>query len=419
VSSFAEAGWVFNLTYFMGFFDSFPDRNTLLRSQEKESLVSSLKVNNHIHSPYSFSAFDSIGSAVKAAREEGIRILGINDFYVTDGYAEFIDVCRDYGLFPLLNIELIGISKVDQEKGIRVNDPGNPGRTYISGKGLPHPSILPEAQQKKLNRVVEESNKQVGQMIDLVNKWMEFLRVGLTLSVEEIMEEHAEHLLRERHVAKAIRVKIDERAGSDEEFYHTLARIYGGKASDKQRGDVAGLEEELRTRLLKAGAPAFVPEDEKAFMSVEEIVRIIEDAGGIPTYPMLLDGAGGQITEFESDRELLLEELKKRGFRSVEMIPMRNRIEVLKAYAEYFYDHGFMVSFGTEHNTTAMRPLTVGCLHDEPLDQSLMNISFRGAACLAAHQYLVAREGSAYPRENREEMEQLGRAVLNHYFSNT
>ena len=45
----------------------------------------------------------------------------------------------DHGIFPLLNIELIGISKEDQDAGIRVNDPSNPGRTYISGKGLSFP----------------------------------------------------------------------------------------------------------------------------------------------------------------------------------------------------------------------------------------------------------------------------------------
>jgi len=403
----------------MGFFDSFPDRTTLLESSGKGHPDFPLKVNNHIHTPYSFSAFESIDAAVKSARAEDVRVLGINDFYVTDGYAEFIDICRAHLLFPLLNIELIGISKEDQERGIRVNDPGNPGRTYISGKGLPHPSILPEDMQKKLNRVVEESNRQVGQMIDLVNRWMERQQVGFTISVEEIMKEHAEHLLRERHVAKAIRVKLEEQAGSDEEFYGLLERIYGGKPTEKQRGDIAGLEEELRARLLKSGAPAFVPEDEKAFMSMEEIVRIIEDAGGIPTYPMLLDGAGGKITEFEGDRKLLLEELQRRGFRSVEMIPMRNRIEVLKEYAEYFYDHGFMVSFGTEHNTTAMKPLTVACTNDTALDDSLMNISFKGSACLAAHQYLIAREGPDYPKEGRNEMEELGLAVLNHYFSNS
>jgi hypothetical protein len=65
-----------------------------------------------------------------------------------------------------------------------------------------------------------------------------------------------------------------------------------------------------------------------------------------------------------------------------------------------------------------MNPLTVGCNFDTPLDETLKDISFKGAACLAAHQYLVAREGMAYPTQSRDELEQLGLAVLQHYFSN-
>ena len=151
-------------------------------------------------------------------------------------------------------------------------------------------------------------------------------------------------------------------------------------------------------------------------MKLDEICSIIEDAGGIPTYPMLLDGAGGEPTEFEHDREQLLEILKARGFRSVEMIPQRNNRSVLKEYAEYFYEKGFVVSFGTEHNTTALGPMTVVC-KDGGLDESLIQISFNGAAYQAAHQYLVQKEGPDYPQGTREEMEQLGRAVLNEYFS--
>jgi hypothetical protein len=400
----------------MSFLEHFPPSDELLESYGSDPSPGVLKVNNHVHTPWSFSAFRSVEEAVQRASAEGIKILGINDFYVTDGYAGFIENCRKYHLFPLLNVELIGISKEDQMAGVRVNDPNNPGRTYISGKGLAFPSVLPVKQKQKLDRVVKESNHQVARMTDLVNRWLEYHQTGISLSVDEIMKEHARELLRERHLAKALRVKIGQMAESDEEYYKLLERVYGGNPSQKRRDDVAGIEEELRARLLKAGAPAFVPEDEKAFMNLEEIIAIIEDAGGIPTYPMLLDGAAGGITEFESDRERLLITLKNRGFRSVEMIPLRNRIEVLKSYAEYFYDNGFVVSFGTEHNTTAMLPLTVSCRDQEPLDEKLLHISYHGAAYLAAHQYLFATEGAGYPQSGREEMERLGMAVLGHYF---
>ena len=399
----------------MSFLEQFPTKDALLEAYNEELSGFPRKVNNHIHTPYSFSAFSSVTEAVRSAVAEEVRILGINDFYVTDGYGEFISECIDHGLFPLLNIELIGISKTDQEAGIRVNDPGNPGRTYISGKGLAFPSILPEASASVLQSVVEESNKQVSQMIELLNAWLGEQGVDIRLSVEEIMETQAVNLLRERHVAKMLRLKLDAYASKDEEYYATLEKIYGGKASGKSRSDMAGTEDELRSKLLKSGAPAFVPEDVKAFLPLEQIITIISDAGGIPTYPVLLDGAGDRPTEFEDNKEDLLKELQSRGFSAMEFIPLRNQFEKLKEYAEFFYEHGFVVSFGTEHNTSAMIPLEVSCKNMVALDDSLLQISFNGAAYVAAHQYLVAREGAGYSSGSRDEMEQLGKAILFHY----
>ena len=403
----------------MNFLEQFPSRNILLESWQPDTSELPLKVNNHIHTPYSFSAFESIAEAVQLALSEDVKILGINDFYVADAYGEFIDECLKHRLFPLLNIELIGISREDQKKGVRINDPNNPGRIYVSGKGLAYPFKLSPDLKSKLDRVLEESNKQVITMIDLVNKWMEFQQTGISLSVKEVMEEHAKDLLRERHVAKALRVKIEQMADNEEQFYKLLEHVYGGALSQKKREDIAGLEEELRSRLLKAGAPAFVPEDEKAFLNQEEIIEIISDAGGIPTYPMLLDGARGAITEFESSKEKLLNSLKSRGIHSIELIPLRNRIEVLKEYAEYFYENGFVVSFGTEANTTAMLPLTVSCKNEVPLDDTLMQISYNGAAYIAAHQYLYVKEGPGYQKAGRDEMERLGKAVFNYYFESS
>src|SRR5210317_2027764 len=101
-----------------------------------------LKVNSHIHTPYSFSAFRSIEEAFAMAEKEGIQVLGINDFFVTDGYSEFNETAEKYRIYPLFNIEFIGLLKEEQEKGIRVNDPGNPGRMYFCGKALDYPVSL-------------------------------------------------------------------------------------------------------------------------------------------------------------------------------------------------------------------------------------------------------------------------------------
>lgn len=401
----------------MSFLEQFPERQALLDAYREDKSDFPMKINNHIHTPYSFSAFESVTRAVRTAVAENVRIMGINDFYVTDGYDEFTEECIDHGMFPLHNIELIGISKEDQEAGIRINDPGNPGRVYISGKGLSYPADLPDHQAQKLQHIVDESNLQVSQMIDLLNEWLAGQGVDISLSTEGIMEAYAVNLLRERHVAKALRLKLEEHADSDSDFYALLKKVYGGVATTRDRGDIAGIEDELRSRLLKAGAPAFVPEDVKAFLPLDEIMQIIRDAGGIPTYPMLLDGTGGELTEFENGKEHLMEELAGRGFDAVELIPLRNDFAILKEYVEYFYDNGFVVSFGTEHNTSAMHPLTVSCKNQVPLDSALMDISFRGAASIAAHQYLVVKEGRDYRRMQGASMEKIGMAIFQYYFN--
>jgi hypothetical protein len=403
----------------MGFLAQYPGEEILLAHYSEGGDRHPPKVNNHIHTPFSFSAFDTIEEAIRMAVSEKISVLGINDFYVTDGYGEFIDRCLEHGIFPLLNVEMIGISKQLQEEGIRINDPNNPGRIYISGKGLAFPSQLPEHLKEKVSKVIGESNRQVSAMVTLLNSWLKDQGVELALSVDEIMHKLAMGLLRERHVVRMLRVKISDITQGERSYDEIMKRIYGGKDATTGPDDVAGMEDELRARLLKVGAPAFVPEDVEAFLPVEEILEIIRGAGGIPTYPLLLDGAGGSITEFEQVKEQLLGSLQEWGFRSVEFIPLRNRFEKLKEYAEYFYFNGFAVTFGTEHNTSARRPLTVSCRKGVALDEELMEISYRGAAFCAAHQYLVEHEGKDYALRTRDHMEQLGKAVISYFHPHT
>lgn len=400
----------------MNFLKEFPGKEELLASYDDARFMAPLKVNNHIHTPYSFSAFDSIAEAVEMADEENVKVLGVNDFYVADGYEEFIEACINHKIFPLLNIELIGISHSDQDKGIRINDPKNPGRIYLTGKGLSSPFKLPKEEKEKLQKIVKGSNLQVAGMISLLNAWMEKQGIALRLSKNEIMENYAMNLLRERHVARVVRQTLDLEATDQTTYEAALNALYNGKASVIDRTDIAGTEEELRSRLLKAGSPAFVPEDDDAFLPLKEIMDLIKKAGGISTYPLLLDGAGASMTEFENSKKELKMVLEKYGISAIELIPLRNDIEVLKEYAEYFYENGFTVSFGTEHNTSAMIPLTVSAKGGVPLDEKLMNISFNGTACQAAHHYLSTQNMDVTRSESREDMEKLGKAVFQYYF---
>ena len=119
---------------------------------------------------------------------------------------------------------------------------------------------------------------------------------------------------------------------------------------------------------------------------MKTVQEIIEAAGGIPTYPFLADDAKGHFTDFEADLMKAADTLKKRGFRSVEFITTRNTTAVLEQYAGYLEDEGFIVTFGSEHNTPQMEPVLLRTRDAAELSPKLKAINWRGACALAAHQ---------------------------------
>ncbi|MBQ4306256.1 MAG: hypothetical protein II764_04460 [Bacteroidales bacterium] len=343
-------------------------------------------VNAHLHTPYSFSAFDSVSQALDMAVKEGVKVVGINDFYSMDGYREWSVECNARHLFPLFNIEFISLSTEDQAGGVRVNDPNNPGRTYLSGKGLAYPVILKGEEARKLAEVRAESNAQVERMCGKLNVLLDSVKAGFSLSFSEIRDNLTRGSVRERHLAKALRLAVESRYPSDSDRLSFYEKLFGGKPLAVPVHDVAAVENEIRGRLLKAGGAAFVPEDPKAFLPVETVRDIILAAGGIPTYPFLADNAKGEFTDFEEDLQKCADTLKKRGIRSCEFITTRNSVGVLESYTSYLVDEGFTVTFGSEHNTPVMEPVKLRTRDFGDLTGKLKKINYIGACKVAAHQ---------------------------------
>lgn len=379
-----------------------------------------IKTNAHLHSPHSFSAFTSIDQALDMAVAEGVKIVGINDFYTTAGFDAWADGCKSRGIYPLFNIELISLNEADQKTGRRVNDPGNPGRTYISGKGLRQPFYLDEPYAGLLAGVLKESNQQVVAMLNKLNALPAMQEAGIQLDLQWILANLTQGMFRERHLAKALRLKVAEATNSNAAaFKNLLEKIFGGKELKSNPADAAGVENEIRGNLLKAGGAAFVPETPEAFLPVESVQAIILAGGGIPTYPFLADDAKGGYTDFEGNLEEVAKELTDRGFHSVEFITTRNGVELLEKYAAYLHDQGFVVTFGSEHNTPAMEPIELFARNSTPLTEKLQQINFDGACVIAAHQHLVAQGLRGYvdasgnaDRSKRDEFVALGKELI-------
>jgi len=402
----------------MSIYDKLSSKKQLLDNSGEICAVR--KVNGHFHTPYSFSAFTEMEQVLEMADLENIDVLGINDFYTMAGYEEFAELCKKHKKFPLFNIEFMGLLKSEQAAGIRVNDPNNPGRTYFSGKGLDFPVSLSAEPLELLTSVRNESDKQTREMVEKASAHLIEIDPDLALDYDNILSTYTKGMVRERHIAKVIRTLVFEKYSNAEDRKQILQKIYGGKDCKADINDPVGLEGEIRGMLLKSGGVAFVQEDPKAFLEISEVIEIIIQAGGIPCYPVLLDDKNGNYTEYESDMESLYKHLSAMNVYSLELIPGRNMLSNFKPFVEYFDSKGFIITFGTEHNTPALDPLTVS-VGDSELDEYLMKVSYEGACVVAAHQYLrsIGETGfvdmNGKPLGERSDFIKLGDAVIQNF----
>ena len=407
------------------FLSDFPGPEELRKKIAGNNIPVYREANGHIHTPYSFSAFSDLTAIFSMARNENIAVLGINDFFVTDGYQDFYDGSVENSVFPLFNIEFIGLMKEHQKKNIRINDQNNPGRIYFSGKGLDYPFSPGFLMKWRLESVIRESQKQVKAMISKLNQLIEPINPSLILSYDGIKTRFARDLVRERHLAKAVRSTAADYFSSPEDQIQFIESLYGGRKSNAGINNEALLENEIRSILLKSGGAAFVQENESSFMDLKMIINIILKSGGIPCYPVLLDDASGNFTEFENTPEKLHESLTSMKIGCIELIPCRNNISILRNFVKFFDEKGYLITFGTEHNTPEMMPLTVSARGQEPLDEELKQIAWNSVCVIAAHQYLRAqgRQGYVLPDgrlsfKQKRELTFLGKLVIEFFLLN-
>src|SRR5665648_1225373 len=128
-----------------------------------------------------------------------------------------------------------------QEQGIRVNDPANPGRTYLSGKGLSNPFKMGKAELALLKQVQHESNVQTAEMVEKLNALLVEINAGFSFGFDELKAKYAKNMLRERHIAKALRIAIDEKFSTPEEKKAFYLQVFSGKELKSKLTDVTAV----------------------------------------------------------------------------------------------------------------------------------------------------------------------------------
>jgi hypothetical protein len=343
--------------------------------------------NCHIHTSESFSVFRSPSEAVWQATREGIAVLGINDHYTIAGHEEFRRACATAGVAAGFSLEAVAVDRESADSGLKLNDPDNPGRIYLCGKGITrYPGdAAPEMQTlSRMRAALERRNREM--TAKLAALFQE--RLGASgPSWEDVISLTARGNATERHVASAALRRLRELALERGKPLAELISTLTGAAPPAESDDAA-LQIFLRGKLLKAGAPCFVREDADAFVSVAELRQIFLAFGAIPAYPIL----GNPILAGEQNIEALFDRLQSAGFYAVEVIPVRNTRERLAEIVTAAQRRWWPVFNGTEHNTPEAKPL----LDPFALDSEFEPWFRQSAALLLGHQKLVAQGKPGY-----------------------
>lgn len=272
--------------------------------------------------------------------------------------------------------------------GRRLNDPTNPGRTYLCGKGIVRLDPMPPRAAMTLAGIRKGDATRMEAMLAALASLFHDAGLATNLSTDDATREVAERsgvpastvVLQERHLARACQERVFALPGVKERT-EVLSKAYGA-APNANPADANGVQAEIRARLMKAGGPAYAPEP---FVGLAEAIGLIEDLGGFPAYPVVADGAN-PVGEFEATPDDLVANLGDLGIQAVEFIPSRNDPDALAAYVGACRRAGLVVTAGTEHNTTAPGSLIPTCRGGAPLPPCVEATFWEGAAVVAAHQ---------------------------------
>jgi uncharacterized protein YbjT (DUF2867 family) len=186
-------------------------------------------VNAHVHVPPNFSAFGSVGEAVRRAAAEGVRVLGVSNYYDYRVYGEFAAEARRQGVYPLFGMEVIAAVEEPARKGVRVNDPDNPGRMYLCGKGITKYERMTKRAKELIGIIRGNDERRMREMIEKLAGLFRGAGVETGLDNETVVRMMVERYgcerdavtLQERHVALAFQEVLFE---EEEETIHRKER---------------------------------------------------------------------------------------------------------------------------------------------------------------------------------------------------
>ena len=310
-------------------------------------------INLHIHTFHSFNFMNwSPSRVVFEGWQKGLKYTGTVDFDTLAGLDETLVAGDSLGIAVTGGFESRVL--VDDLREKVINSPSEPGIYYLCGKGFrkaPRSGTREGDFFEWLNKIAQDRNRKVIERLNnfLGDVCVDYEKDVLTLTPSGNPTER--HII-ESYYARSKMLKGGSTAG----FWSKALSLPEPVVREKMEGGPAIFMEMLRKFLIKSGGPGYIAPDMENFPRLEDVVEMIEKAGGVPTGTWL-DGT----SEGEKDPEGFVSFMKGKGIRAIAIIPERNynfpdpaerreKAEKLDRFMKASIDMDMPVVCGTEMN---------------------------------------------------------------------
>ncbi|MCX7726354.1 MAG: PHP domain-containing protein [Chitinispirillaceae bacterium] len=343
-----------------------------------------MNTNLHVHTPYSFSPFGSTEELVKCAKEQNIVALGINDFNTVEGYNSFAESCFRHKIYPIFNIEFM---VCQDEIGIcnYKDTEANSERYYILGKALSNPVTFSKDSSNLMASLWKSSQDRIWKIIDSLNNYFKNIKLSLELDYNQIRCNYNTNTVHHYHICKEIYNRLRDKNKSKDQFLQTLRKLFNDSSFDVDPLDDPTVENEIYKRLIVGNKIGSVYEELSSFIDFFQAKQIILQAKGIPAYQFPCVNSDKR---FSIELSGLAKKLFSRGVYVIEFNTSKMETKILDEYMNYFFNNNFCVVVTNSHSNPFKKDLLPLTKEGEPLPERLLEIAYKGACILAAHQEL-------------------------------
>lgn len=353
-------------------------------------------VNMHAHSFFSYNASGSSPSLLAfEARRAGLWAMGLCDFDVLDGLAEFNRAGLILGMRTTVNLETRAFLR--EYTSAEINSPGEPGVTYIMGAGFAKVPSPASDEGKTLAGWRRQAGNRNLALIRRINPHVAEIAIDLERDVMPLTPSGAPT---ERHIIRAYCRKAAAvfPADSGAAFWARVLALEPAAAAALTR-DIPALEEKVRAKFAKKGGFGYEQPTEKTFPPADEFAAWCLACGAIPMITWLDGTSAG-----EADPRAMCECLMAKGCAAVNIVPDRNwnlkdpaaaalKQKKLKEFVEAADALHLPVNIGTELNRDGL-PFADDLAG--PALKPYAEIFRRGAAIFCGHSVLLRYADFSY-----------------------